>query len=1367
MSFALPKFPLFSNALAQARENNGVAIDDIRSARQYTYRDLIHSVAKIRALDLNEERVSILCPSGFSYVVSLWAVWAAGGIAVPLCTTHPQPEQQYCLEDSRSSLILGHRVFEERIAALASNTGLNSLVLDDAAIEFQEVSEGSSTIPTLFDMDIHRKALILYTSGTTGKPKGVVTTHDNIDAQVTVLVQAWKWTSNDRIHHILPLHHIHGIVNALNCALYAGAAVEMHPRFDAAEVWARWSAKPTLTIFMSVPTVYAKLINYYKACTEERQATLRNVCGQFRLMVSGSAALPAPLLRTWHSISGRILLERFGMTEIGMALSQPYDNINGRVEGTVGLPLPGVHVRLISDSKLPKQDVTDTRGMIGMIQIKGRNVFKEYWQRPEATKKEFTVDGWFITGDLAMRVGEHGDYQILGRQSTDIIKTGGEKVSALEIEREILSVPELGVQDVAVIGIDDVEWGQRVAAVVVLEDNKDLDLTTMRQLLKPRLAVYKVPHLLKIVPELPKNAMDNKGELAPQEACYYGCGAQILTNTPTANLTALDTSLSFLSLAGFFEDNESYLVNHLGYPDEEGGNGIGCFKFQRPNLFTNYPFSHYICQRAKVKVPEIGEEDSILTDVCEKKGYCVWILGKDTRNETKPASSGDIITAATSAAEKAEQHSAASNRGPTPVATIPNRSVASSQGPQFATSEPFSRSFVSSAAIARPSDGVSLDITFQVDSVRYSVMVSSQIRQLQDASRACAQGLQTLGSLSTKNREEILRYLKESKYERLVIGSWNGDNYSFNGELCLLLRADTGIISQGLCRESDAVLFIGESTLRSNYKRLCKASQYKMASSALKLINPNSDVARRGQALQLNITAAIGLQDVLRSNLGPRGTIKMLVDGAGAIKLTKDGKVLLSEMQIQHPTAAMIAKAATAQDEITGDGTTSIVLLVGELLKQAERYISEGLHPRVITEGYDLAKKEALKFLESFKTEKPEIDRELLVSVARTSLRTKVHRALADTLTEAVVDAVLAVHREGEPIDLHMVEIMKMQHRSESESRLVRGLVLDHGARHPDMPKKVTDAFVLTLNVSLEYEKSEINSGFFYSTPEQREKLVESERKHVDDKIRKIVEFKNIVCSGENANKGFIIINQKGIDPLSLDILAKNNILALRRAKRRNMERLQLVCGGVAQNSVEDLTPEVLGYAGLVYEHVLGEEKYTFVEEVKDPYSVTILIKGPNAHTIAQINDAVRDGLRAVKNAIEDKAVVAGAGAFEVACSQHLAEFKKSVKGRAKMGVQAFADALLVIPKVLAQNAGFDAQDVIVALQDEHMDGHIAGVDLKTGDTMDPKLEGVWNNYRVHRHMLHSCSVIASNLLLVDEMMRAGRTSLKAPEPGH
>jgi T-complex protein 1 subunit zeta len=428
-------------------------------------------------------------------------------------------------------------------------------------------------------------------------------------------------------------------------------------------------------------------------------------------------------------------------------------------------------------------------------------------------------------------------------------------------------------------------------------------------------------------------------------------------------------------------------------------------------------------------------------------------------------------------------------------------------------------------------------------------------------------------------------------------------------------------------------------------------------------------------------------------------------------------------------------------------------------LKQAERYISEGLHPRVITEGFELAKKESLQFLDKFRLQKT-IDRELLISVARTSLRTKLHKVLADTLTEAVVDAVLAIQQPDKPIDLHMVEIMRMPHRRDVDSRLVRGLVLDHGARHPDMPKRVKNAYILTLNVSLEYEKTEVNSGFFYSSAEQRDKLVESERRFVDDKLRKIVDFKKQVCEG--TDKSFVIINQKGIDPLSLDVLAKNGIVALRRAKRRNMERLQLVCGGIAQNSVDDLTPEVLGYAGLVYEHVLGEEKYTFIEEVENPKSVTLLIKGPNTHTLQQIQDAARDGLRAVKNTIEDGYVVPGAGAFQVACAAHLQEWKKTVKGRTRMGVQAFADALLIVPKVLAQNGGYDAQDVIVALQEEHADGHVVGVDLETGEVFDPTTEGIYDNYRVIRHQLNSCAVIASNLLLVDEMMRAGRTSLKS-----
>jgi len=334
--------------------------------------------------------------------------------------------------------------------------------------------------------------------------------------------------------------------------------------------------------------------------------------------------------------------------------------------------------------------------------------------------------------------------------------------------------------------------------------------------------------------------------------------------------------------------------------------------------------------------------------------------------------------------------------------------------------------------------------------------------------------------------------------------------------------------------------------------------------SAVKFLNPKAEVARAAQALAINISAAQGLQEVLRSNLGPKGTIKMLVSGSGDIKLTKDGNVLLHEMQIQHPTASLIARTATAQDDITGDGTTSNVLIIGELLKQAERYIAEGLHPRIVAEGFELAKTKALEVLEQVKV-KREMDRDVLISVSRTSLRTKVHPDLADLLTEHVVDAVLAIKRVDEAIDLHMVEIMEMQHKTDMDTALVRGLVMDHGARHPDMPKRVENAYILTCNVSLEYEKSEVNSGFFYKSASERNKLVEAERKFTDTRVQKIIEFKKKLCDG--TDKNFVIINQKGIDPLSLDMLAKAGIVALRRAKRRNMERLPLACGGMAMNS--------------------------------------------------------------------------------------------------------------------------------------------------------------------------------------------------------
>ncbi|XP_024836066.1 T-complex protein 1 subunit zeta-2 isoform X4 [Bos taurus] len=469
--------------------------------------------------------------------------------------------------------------------------------------------------------------------------------------------------------------------------------------------------------------------------------------------------------------------------------------------------------------------------------------------------------------------------------------------------------------------------------------------------------------------------------------------------------------------------------------------------------------------------------------------------------------------------------------------------------------------------------------------------------------------------------------------------------------------------------------------------------------AAIKAINSKAEVARAQAALAVNICAARGLQDVLRTNLGPKGTMKMLVSGAGDVKLTKDGNVLLHEMQIQHPTASLIAKVATAQDDITGDGTTSNVLIIGELLKQADLYISEGLHPRIIAEGFEIAKIKALEVLEQVKIKK-EMKREILLDVARTSLQTKVHPQLADVLTEAVVDSVLAVRRPNYPIDLFMVEIMEMKHKSETDTKLIKGLVLDHGARHPDMKKRVDDAFILTCNVSLEYEKTEVSSGFFYKTAEEKEKLVKAERKFIEDRVQKIIDLKDKVCA--QSNKGFVVINQK------------------------------------------------------------GEEKYTFIEDCINPRSVTLLVKGPNKHTLTQIKDAVRDGLRAIKNAIEDGCVVPGAGAVEVAIAEALVTYKHTIQGRARLGVQAFADALLIIPKVLAQNSGYDLQETLVKVQAEHSNSkQPVGIDLNTGEPMVAADAGVWDNYCVKKQLLHSCTVIATNILLVDEIMRAGMSSLK------
>jgi malonyl-CoA/methylmalonyl-CoA synthetase len=336
---------------------------------------------------------------------------------------------------------------------------------------------------------------MLYTSGTTGRPKGVVIAHGQIQAQVESLSAAWGWTTEDRILLHLPLHHVHGIVNVLTSALWNGATCEMLPRFDAISVWERLGSGG-LTLYMAVPTVYRRLIEAWEEADPPMRSRWSEGARGCRLMVSGSAALPVPTLARWEEITGQRLLERYGMTEIGMALSNPLEG--ERRAGFVGQPLPGVEVRLTDDLDQPVQT-----GSAGQIQVRGPTVFESYWERPRETEVAFTEDGWFRTGDQA--VVERGAYRILGRSSVDILKTGGEKISALEVE-DVLRSHE-SVLDCAVVGVPDPVWGDRVCAAIVQRPSAEALEEDLLRHAKERLAPYKVPKDFLVVPELPRNAM--------------------------------------------------------------------------------------------------------------------------------------------------------------------------------------------------------------------------------------------------------------------------------------------------------------------------------------------------------------------------------------------------------------------------------------------------------------------------------------------------------------------------------------------------------------------------------------------------------------------------------------------------------------------------------------------------------------------------------------------------------------------------------------------------------------------------------------------------------------------------------------------
>jgi malonyl-CoA/methylmalonyl-CoA synthetase len=470
----------------QPVDSSKIAI--VSNGQSYSYAQLFEKSATIASsllgelTDLAENRIAFLIDPSFEYVTVQWAIWRAGGVAVPVSPAHPADALSYTINDTAAEVVICSEKYKERFEKLVVERPFKLIMLEELTLAEQK---------PLPQVAISRNAMILYTSGTTSLPKGVVTTHFNIKTQIETLVNAWEWQADDAIVSVLPLHHVHGIINILGCAMYVGATVYYPSGFSPAGIFELFQNEP-ITLFMAVPTIYYKLIAYLETLNKEELDVLKNRMSEFRLMVSGSAALPISTMEKWQELSGQRLLERYGMTEIGMAVSNPYHG--ERRAGHIGQPLPGVLLKLVDDEGKEADD--------GEIYIKGDGVFKEYWAKPEATEKAFDQDGWFITGDIA--TWDDGYLRIKGRSSIDIIKSGGYKISALEIEEILRTHPQ--IKDCGVVGLPDDEWGELVACGLVC-NGEEIDMDALTEWTKSKMPAYRIPRKYIVLEDLPRNAM--------------------------------------------------------------------------------------------------------------------------------------------------------------------------------------------------------------------------------------------------------------------------------------------------------------------------------------------------------------------------------------------------------------------------------------------------------------------------------------------------------------------------------------------------------------------------------------------------------------------------------------------------------------------------------------------------------------------------------------------------------------------------------------------------------------------------------------------------------------------------------------------
>jgi archaeal chaperonin len=504
-------------------------------------------------------------------------------------------------------------------------------------------------------------------------------------------------------------------------------------------------------------------------------------------------------------------------------------------------------------------------------------------------------------------------------------------------------------------------------------------------------------------------------------------------------------------------------------------------------------------------------------------------------------------------------------------------------------------------------------------------------------------------------------------------------------------------------------------------------------------------------AQRMNIMAGKALAETVRTTLGPKGMDKMLVDSMGDIVVTNDGVTILKEMDVEHPAAKMLVEVAKTQEDEVGDGTTTAVIIAGELLKKAEDLLDQDIHPTTLVMGYRRAAAKAQEILNDISMVAN--DRETLLKVAITAMTGKGTEKAREPLAGLVVSAVQQVEEDGK-VDKDNINIHRIQGAIVDDSQIVNGVVIDKSRADTAMPKKIKDASIALLKYPIEVKDLETDAKIKLTDPSQMQAFIEQEEQMVKDMVDKVI------ASGAN-----VIFCQKGIDDLAQHMLAREGILAVKRVRKSDMERLGKATGGKLVTNIEDLSPEDLGKAGKVYEKKIFDEILIFIEECRDPKAVSMIIRGSTKHVAEEVERAVDDAIGVVSATLEDGKVVAGGGAPEMAIAKGLREYADSISGREQLAIMAFAEALEVVPKTLAENAGLDQIDVLVDLRAAQEKNHHMGLDVFQGEVSDMELVGVIEPHRVKKQAIQSAAEAAEMLLRIDDVI-ASTSAPKEPDMG-